>query len=142
LIFISQNILIVLVKNYNTISSSHKGSIYSSPSKEMCCRLWSWEFSYSCCLFLATSWVTVHLSHNPARNLRIDKTRPVCAAVCEITFMNEPSQTCSPVVWCSQWECAAVLSSAGSCCKVLPCALYHYNSTHIKHWCQIDVNRF
>lgn len=34
------------------------------------CRFWRRELSYSCCFFLASSWVTMQRSHSPARSLR------------------------------------------------------------------------
>lgn len=61
---INKHLLTVWVSNY--FCDLHMHNLLSM---DMCCRLWSWEASYSCCLFLPISWVTVHLSHKPARNL-------------------------------------------------------------------------
>ena len=47
-----------------------------APSREMCCRLCMWEASNSCCLLLASSWVTVHLSQSPALSLQESQSQP------------------------------------------------------------------
>lgn len=63
------------------------------PRREMCWKLCIWEASNSCCFLLATSWVTVHLSHSPALSLQAGQTHTVSEAA--------PAETPSNDIHCS-----------------------------------------